>query len=361
MPYFYDQSVEKQAGSGELVIQLEGVQRRGWYQYIYRLLPGYTWPAGFTQGAGSDSQKLTRAAGVATPAGSYYVRWEAVQADGVNVDPDTIAADEPVGSAPPDYQRGVSFSFYAVGTSSFPQPPQLEQFLNGLPWRDTDILRIGVPHSDPRSRYLFMSLPFWAEAGYAPAIPNPGGTPDSTQYMPIENIQELILPEISSKQFPRQLLAGARDGSYVGGLFVPLGEHSRPTQLKVESRGEVTFRSVVRYGDCRMRILWDEGLAMHGGPYGLRQAAMDIGQEASFVYYQRGLEDVSDGKVLLAWDGYVSGFTETVTRRGIIVDVVISPSSGLHFGTAVRRIPPISPVVGRGVQAYYWPRPVTGV
>ena len=229
---------------------------------------------------------------------------------------------------------------------------------NRLTWRDLTDNQVGIQHDEAREYILFMGLPADAPDGYAPSTTLSNG--QKQQWIPIENIQEMILPNIRSNV--------VQTPSYIGD-YADSGIIMRTTR-----------RTNVQYTAGALRILWNQNFASHGGPYGLYQAAADMHRLVPFVLWKRDLvkeyeneyarlyhhavpepDDIDHryfdehgnevnpgttgfyigkefyppylphketGQPVLSWGGYVSGFIQTITPRGVMVDCTIECRTG---------------------------------
>lgn len=323
MPYLPNQVVTLRAGQEDIVQELVGVQEAANFVYTYTIASGSTLPGTLALGTGiGDTDFLYGTA--PTDPGFWAVDWQADIREGT---PEFVQDPD----AP--YTASIAITVTPQNT-----PVQtIEGVLQGLDWRDLDEARIGIQHSNPRQQYIFMGLPTWALSNSGPSTPEGDGL---RQWLPIENIQEAILPAISSNTVPRNL--SELDGDYIGSDFVPHGAPDsggnyavlwgpgmgqRPSLGPTIGRGK--YRTNISYGPTRLRILWNEEFASHGGPYGLRQAAMNQGLALPFAHLERNFDFPAASKVRLMWWGFVSQFTPRITRRGYIVDVVIENWSGL--------------------------------
>ena len=214
----------------------------------------------------------------------------------------------------------------------------LEATFNAVSWRNIDALKRGLPHSDPQKDYLLMGLPLYANPLSGILAPEVNG--EQRQWLVLDGVQQMSMPLIASGLQDRPL--GIGDGDYIApdedsSIFVPPGETTRPADLRFtagigQSRGGETGSgsvNAVLYRPARVRVLWNDRFASHGGPYGLLQASLNGGIILPWALYQRDFDTPANGKVLMSWEGFVSRFVRTTTRRGVIADAHIACYSGL--------------------------------
>ena len=198
-------------------VPLVGVQERGDYRYTYaRSTAGgnSAFPGSLALVTTFDPPHLVGSA----PTTENYTAVE-------------VIATNRAGHRPQDPDAPY-YAHMHIHTGYAPMPVVTpETLFNTLAWRDQEEqqYRIGIRHSNPRARYLFMGIPTWARAGYGPTSSPPPGSSIDEQWMAIENIQQLILPRITSNVVVRTALAN--EGDYLASKLL-----RPPAQLAAAAR-----------------------------------------------------------------------------------------------------------------------------
>ena len=175
------------------------------------------------------------------------------------------------------------------------------------PIGDPRALRLGLLQDEGRDKLLWMGLPYWAPTG----VGIPAATYTSTeaptnrtlQMLPVEGMLQFIEPRVAS-QDTQLIVTGAVDDD-----DLILG----------------SFRTGILMGGAAVRVAWHEDYATHGGPYGLRAAALDIDLSLPWVYWQMQptTDNPSAGRIISAFQAYVAEASIIETRDGKVGDFTL--------------------------------------
>ena len=238
-------------------------------------------------------------------------------------------------------------------------PGRQEPVLNWLRWRDPVQERSPIRHDFGHTRALLMSLPSWApkpnllggEGEAGDHIHNAGIVIGNEQYLVIDNIQEMILPRIESKEQPK-LIEVIPINQYGGERYLSPGDTSAntaPSGSGVPDDAKdlpvtAAYQSGTVIGKAIVRVLWNNEYLSHGGQYGVRVMGMTRFPPPQWLYYikphwNETTDRWTQGQVLLQWQGFISKFTERVTQEGIFVDFEITCESAPALPYRIRRTP----------------------
>ena len=196
-------------------------------------------------------------------------------------------------------------------------------------------------HDTLRNRVLLMSLPSYAPAGSGVKL---GASPDSPQYLPIENITEFQPPSVESDIRPLEITIGQKSGDFLT---------------------QASYQTVLKIGRAGARIGWHEDYISHGGPYGLRVAAFGKIPPPHWIYYQKAevppegaVGPFPIGKILVDWVGFVSEYHERGSQNSIFVDIVITPETSIFLPNPIPRADDVTwtaPATSRNAPTLIWP------
>ena len=186
--------------------------------------------------------------------------------------------------------------------------------------------RIGLFQDVGADHYVWMALPYWAPQGAGIDVGGYTVTEGENtfhrrlQMLPMEGLLQWIQPRIQSRL---RTLSLAHDPE--------VEDEEELTANQIWTAAQI--RQQVIIGSAGLRVAWHEDYAVHGGPFGLREAALNRDLALTFVEWQLQEPSLSfpiNGRINLAFNACVSELTVTGDIDGFVGDAVLTPESLIY-------------------------------